>query len=84
MKLRQLSKRQNSLEFQLRSEDHTFANLVKELAWKHGGEAAYRMEHPLLGEPKVKVISDEPKKVLQKVAKDIVGMSKKVEKAFSK
>jgi DNA-directed RNA polymerase subunit L len=84
MRIRILAKRKNDWEFQLRSEDHTFANLVRELCWENGGEATYKVEHSLLGEPVVRVISPNPGKVLRKVAKDVVKLSEGVEKAFSK
>ena len=73
-------KSKNKWVFILESEDHTFANLVRELCWKFGGEAAYRVEHPLLARPKLKVVADNPREVLEKVAKEIQKLAKGVEK----
>ena len=84
MQIRKLSKKANLWEFQLVSEDHTLANMIKELSWRHKGEAAYKVEHSLLGEPIVRVSASNPKTVLKAVAKDIVKFSTEVEKAFSK
>ncbi len=84
MKIKRLSKKKESWEFRLSSEDHTLANLIRELSWKNKGEAVYRVEHPLLGGPVVKVSASNPQAVLRKVAKEIVRLSEAVEKAFSK
>jgi len=84
MKIKRLTKKKGMWEFQLISEDHTLANLVRGLSWRHGGEAAYKVEHPLLGEPIVRVSAVDPKTVLKAVAKDMVKLSSEVEEAFSK
>jgi len=84
MKIKILSKKKNSWEFQLLSEDHTLANLIREFSWRHKGEAAYNVKHSLLGEPIVRVSASDPKAVLKAVSKDIVKLSSDVEKAFSK
>lgn len=84
MKIKSLSKKKDVWEFQLVSEDHTLANLIKELSWRHKGEATYKVEHSLLGKPIVRVKASNPKTVLNAVSKDIVKLSSDVEKAFSK
>jgi DNA-directed RNA polymerase subunit L len=84
MRIKSLSKKKDSWDFKLVSEDHTLANLIKELSWRHKGEAAYKVEHSLLGEPIIRVSASNPKTVLKAVAKDIVKISSDVEKAFSK
>ena len=82
MDIKRLSKKDGVWEFQLISEDHTMANLVKELAWSHSAEAAYRVDHPLIGQPTVKVVAKNPKTALDKVAKDIVKLSKSIQSAL--
>ncbi|MBR9689367.1 MAG: hypothetical protein GOV01_00520 [Candidatus Altiarchaeota archaeon] len=83
MDIKRVSKATGMLEFQLIGEDHTLANLIRELSWSNGAEATYKINHPLLGNPIVKIISKNPKTALQKVSKNIVKLSKDVEKAFS-
>ncbi|MBR9680567.1 MAG: hypothetical protein GOU98_01960 [Candidatus Altiarchaeota archaeon] len=82
MEIKKLSKKDGVWEFQLVSEDHTLANLVKELSWLHKAEAGYRVDHPLIGKPTVKVVAKNPKASLDKVAKDIVKLSKSVQNAL--
>jgi len=82
MDIKKLSKRQGLLEFQLLSEGHTMANLIRELSWNHGAETVYQEGHPLLGQPVVKVSAPNPQAVLTKVSKEIVKLSADVEKAF--
>ena len=82
MEIEKLIKKQNVWEFKLKSEDHSLANLIKEISWKFRGEAAYRIDHPLIDFPVVRVIADDPKVVLTKVSKEIVKLANEVEKAF--
>ena len=82
MNIKVMSRGKNKLEIALLDQDHTLANLVRELSWKRGGEAAYEVEHPLTGKPVVKIFADDPKKVLAAAAKDISSLASKVEKAF--
>jgi len=82
MDIKMLSKKDKEWVVELTSEDHTLANLLRELSWENGGEAAYRLEHPLVGKPRMKVVARNPKKVLEKTTKQIIRMSKTFEKAF--
>jgi len=82
MEIEKLSKKQNVWEFKLKSEDHTLANLIKELSWKFRGEATYRINHTLTDFPDVRVVADDPKVVLTKVSKEIVKLASEVEKVF--
>ena len=82
MDIKRLSKRQGLWEFQLLSEGHTMANLIRELSWKYKAETVYQEGHPLLGQPVVKVNAPNPQTVLTKVSKEIVKLASDVEKAF--
>ncbi|MBR9680195.1 MAG: DNA-directed RNA polymerase subunit L [Candidatus Altiarchaeota archaeon] len=84
MDIRFISKGKDRWEIELTSEDHTLTNLVRELVWEHKGEAAYKIEHPLVGRPSLFVTGKNPKKLLEASADQIVKMSEQVEKAFSK
>ncbi|RLG55424.1 MAG: hypothetical protein DRN95_07875 [Candidatus Hydrothermarchaeota archaeon] len=53
MEVKILKETERELEFELIGEDHTFCNLLKEkLNSKKNVLAAYRIEHPLIGNPK--------------------------------
>ena len=82
MDIKITSRGKNRLEFTLLDQDHTLANLIRELSWKSGGEAFYEVEHPLTGRPRVTVLAEDPKAVLKKVAGTITTLSSRVEKAF--
>ncbi|MBR9681552.1 MAG: DNA-directed RNA polymerase subunit L [Candidatus Altiarchaeota archaeon] len=82
MEVKMLSKKDNEWVVELTSEDHTMANLLRELSWENGGEAAYKLEHPLLGKPQLKVMAKSPKKVLEASSKQMIKMSNDFEKAF--
>lgn len=77
-----LSKKDNEWEIELTSEDHTLVNLLRELSWENNGEAAYKLKHPLLGLPQLKVIAKNPKTVLEKCSKQIIKLSTDFEKSF--
>ena len=66
MELKFTSKGKDRWEIELTSEDHSMANLVRELVWENKGEAAYRMEHPLVGRPNLLVTGSNPKKATMK------------------
>ena len=82
MDIKMLSKKDNEWVIELTSEDHTLTNLLRELSWENGGEAAYKLNHPLLGVPQMKVVAKSPKKVLEKTTSQIIKMSKEFGKAF--
>lgn len=73
-------KAENRIELVLRGEDHTMANLIVKLAIRkpHVTYAAYRIDHPLVGEPIVIIATDgkrDPLDVLSEVMMDIVKLS---------
>ena len=82
MEVKMLSKKDNEWNVEFTSEDHTFVNLLREASWDNGGEAAYKLEHPLVGIPNFKVVAKDPKKVLEKANKQIEKMSRDFQKAF--
>ncbi len=82
MEIELVEKKDNRWVILLKSEGHTLANMIRELSWKFGGESAYRIEHPLLARPRVKVVGKDPKGIILKVAKEIQKMAGEVEKAF--
>ena len=89
MEVKILKETERELEFELIGEDHTFCNLLKEkLNSKKNVLAAYRIEHPLIGNPKfyIKLEKDmEVGKIEEKTPLDkIRGLGeKRIEKLNS-
>ncbi len=82
MEVKILKENENELEIELIGEDHTFCNLLKEkLSSKKNVLAAYRIEHPLVGNPKfyIKLVGEvEAKKIEEKnPLEKIKGLGKK-------
>ena len=80
MEIEVIEKSDNRLVIELKDEDHTLANMIRELAWKFGGEAAYRVDHPLISNPKVKIVGEKPVEVLRKVGEEIEKLAKEFKK----
>ncbi len=77
----------NRIEFKLKGEDHTMANLLVKLAIKkpHVTYAAYRVEHPLVGDLIVVLATDgtvTPVEVLKEVLHDVIRLSEEFRKAL--
>lgn len=85
MELKIIEEEKNKLIVELKGEDHTFCNAIKAELWndKHVKAAAYNIEHPMVGEPKLIVETDgkeDPKDALVAAAKRL----KKTVDDFSK
>jgi DNA-directed RNA polymerase subunit L len=70
-------------------EDHTLLNLLRKVLWDVPGVilAAYRKEHPMLGNPIFVVQTKgktKPEKALKDAAKKITGMAKEFGLEFEK
>jgi len=86
----------NELEIEITGESHTLCNALRKTLMedKDVEAAAYIMEHPIIGEPKLYVKAKNPKKSLEKAAKTIksrcdelkkeVGTPKKTKKTRAK
>lgn len=74
------------LEIMLMHEDLGFANLVVEelLKSKHVGFAASNYEHPLKGNPVIKIKAKEPRMELKHALKGVKDEIEKFEKALKK
>ncbi|RLF10327.1 MAG: DNA-directed RNA polymerase subunit L [Thermoprotei archaeon] len=88
MEIRIIREEENVLEFELPSEDHTFCNLLVNLLNKdpHVKFAAYRIEHPLIGIPKILVRTDgvkKPREVLIEASKEIESIYATIKEKFS-
>ena len=75
MELNILEDKKNKLIFEIKGEDHTFANLLRKELWNdsHVKASAYEIDHPLVGQPKFVLQTDgeDPKKLLKSAAKRI-------------
>jgi|Deesub1362A_J573_1020465.scaffolds.fasta_scaffold00350_14 DNA-directed RNA polymerase subunit L len=86
MEIKIIKESKNELEFELIGEDHTFCNALRHILNKHKDVifASYKVEHPLLSNPKIYIKTKD--KPLPKKAERIVpltevkGIGPKVEK----
>ena len=60
MELKTLESGKNKIVFELQGVGHTFCNLLVQELWKdeHVKVAAYNVDHPLIGKPKMVVETD--------------------------
>lgn len=85
MKLVLLESKEGKMVLEVRGENHTFLNLLRENAWDAGSkQASYMIEHPYLSEPKLIIRADNPKKVLDNSAQAIIDSAKEFEKEFKR
>lgn len=86
MELKVIEKTDKKLVFELKGEDHTFCNALKdELVQDENVKfASYRIEHPLLGIPKfmVEMKKGEPEKALSAAVKKLKKNFEKVKDQF--
>lgn len=73
MKIKITKETKNELEIILKGENHTFCNLLRKklLEDKDVEVAAYTIDHPIVGEPRLYVRGKSPKQSLLKAAKNI-------------
>lgn len=83
MKLTVLENVGGKLVLEVKGENHTFLNLLRDTAWGAGSrQSSYMIEHPYLSEPKLIIRADNPKKVLDNSAQAIIDSAKEFEKEF--
>jgi len=73
----------NELELRIIGEDHTLGNLIAKTALNHPNVqiAAYSIDHPLVGSPRIVLVTDgskAPLDVLKEVINEIIDMSKEL------
>ena len=86
MELNILEEKKSRMVFELMGEDHTFCNALTSELWstKSVKTAAYNIEHPLVGIPKIIVETDSntsPKKALKSA---VSSLEKKNKEFFTK
>ena len=91
MELNIIEDKKNRMIFEIIGEDHTFCNAITKELWNVKGvkTAAYTIDHPLVGKPRIIVETDsdnEPKKALKQAASNLqkknAEMSEKLKKAI--
>ena len=89
MELNILEDNKNRIIFEIKGETHTFCNALKKELWndKKVKLAAYDIDHPFVGVPKMIVETEgasSPKKVLVEAAKRLEKKSEDLKQAFVK
>lgn len=75
----------NELEIEISGESHTLCNTLRKTLMedKDVESAAYTMEHPIIGEPKLYVKAKNPRKALKKAAETIKSQCDELKKEIS-
>ncbi len=86
MELIVLEQSKTKMIFELKGEDHTFCNALKQELWNDSDVkiASYKIDHPLIGIPEfiLETKSKDPSKVLVAAAKRLQKDFDKFKKAF--
>ncbi len=75
----------NELEIEITGESHTLCNTLRKTLMQDEDveSAAYTMEHPIIGEPKLYVKAKNPRKSLKKAAETIKSQCDELKKEIS-
>ena len=69
MEIRVIRSENDLMEIEIKGEDHTLVNFLREALWKVKGvkDAGYNIKHPLVSEPRILVRTDgiKPKKAFE-------------------
>jgi DNA-directed RNA polymerase subunit L len=85
MEIKVLEKSDESLKIEVKGENHTLLNLLREKCWQAGAsQASYMIEHPYLSSPKVFVKAKNPKKVLLDASQMITADASEFKKEFAR
>ena len=88
MKVKILEEDKEKINVELVGESPTLTELLAEQVWEQNGESSAIREHPFMKEPRIIVIGNNPKKLLEKAAESIeeqcTGLKEELKKAISK
>jgi len=89
VKIKILAKNEREIEFEIEGEGHTLCNLLRKVLLEDNDVtfAGYRIEHPLIGKPKVYVRTNgrkDPFDVVIEAAKKIKNMAEDFHKTLLK
>lgn len=75
----------NELEIEITGESHTLCNTLRKTLMedKDVESAAYSVEHPIIGEPKLYIKAKNPRKSLKKAAETIKSQCDELKKEIS-
>lgn len=86
MELKVLEQSKTKMIFELKGEDHTFCNVLKDKLWEESEVTlvSYKIDHPLIGVPQfiIETKGKEPVKVLESAAKKLQKDLEQFKKAF--
>lgn len=82
MKMKIIKESKNELEIEITGESHTICNTLRKTLMedKDVESAAYTMEHPIIGEPKLYIKAKNPRKSLKKAAKTVKSRCNEIKK----
>ena len=86
MEINILEKEKNKLKFEIKGEDNTFSNILRNELWndKDITLSGYKIEHSLLSEPVFTVESDNPKSSLLDAAKRLTKINEDFKEKIKK
>lgn len=89
MELNIIEDKKSRMVFELKDEDHTMCNAITNALWNEKGvkSAAYNIDHPLVGVPKIMIDTDStitPKEALKKAIASLEKINKEFLTKFSK
>ena len=71
MDLQVTDKKGDRVQIEIKGENHTLLNLIRENAWKAGAkQVSYMIKHPYMSSPKMTIKSGKHKKVLSILQRD--------------
>lgn len=85
MSMKIIKDTKNELEIEITGESHTLCNTLRKTLMedKDVESAAYIMEHPIIGEPKLYLKAKNPRKSLKKAAKTIKSRCNEIKKQIN-
>ena len=87
MEVKVVDKEKKRIVLELGGEDNTFANVMRKTLWEDEDveSAAYRIDHPLTGEPRlmVKTKKSLPVEAVKRAAEKVGRRASEFEKKFS-
>ncbi|MEM5798576.1 MAG: DNA-directed RNA polymerase subunit L [Candidatus Aenigmatarchaeota archaeon] len=76
MEIAILEETDNKIVIEVRGEDHTLLNILREACWQEGAEqASYMIEHPYMSQPKLIVYGKNPRKIVMSAAQAVINLA---------
>ncbi len=84
MNLKVLEEDKEKLKVEVVGESPTITELLAKKVWEIEGEASALREHPFMEEPKIVVIGNNPRRLLEKAAESIEEQCTEFKEEFKK